>query len=62
MKEYTATVKAEPMSATEAMKRGIEVRNPYNNTGGSEGYLIHYPDGHKLWLNEGKFNEQYKTK
>jgi hypothetical protein len=62
MEEYTVTVKATPMTATEAMVADIKVRSPYNGDGTSDGYIIDYPDGHTLWLNKETFDRQYKPK
>jgi len=61
MEEYTVTVKATPMTASEAMSQDIKVRNPFGKTTDrkNRGYLVHYPDGHTKWLNRDSFEETH---
>lgn len=55
----TKTVKAEPMTRTDAEKllgREIEPATP-----GNEGYLVEYPDGYKSWSPKEVFENTYKV-
>lgn len=57
MKNYIGTkeVKAQPMTAEEAIEKGYKVNN---HTG--DGYEVEYQDGYKSWSPKDVFEEAYK--
>jgi hypothetical protein len=57
MKKYIGTkeVKAQPMTAKEAIEKGYKVNN---HTG--DGYEVEYKDGYKSWSPKEVFEESYK--
>ena len=57
MKNYIGTkeVKAQPMTAEEAIEKGYKVNN---HTG--DGYEVEYQDGYKSWSPKEVFEEAYK--
>ena len=55
----TKTVKACPMTRTDAEKELDRIINPARND--EDGYLVEYKDGYRSWSPKSAFEEAYRT-